>query len=168
MATAGLKSLQQLQVSECDNHDLCCSAQLLGQVQLFTTPWRVDLQAPLSVEFSMQYWSEFPFPSPGALPDSEIESASLALAGRFFTTVPPGSRLSLQSWLLEALGFLLPWHWEPHTVPHNYTSLLPTRLCTRCSLCLTGFPLSSFHFPYLENAHSDFMTQFRQLPYPQE
>ena len=75
----------------------------------FVTPWTVDCQAPLSMESSMQvYWSELPFPFPGDLPDSEIEPASLALAGRFFTTVPPGSRLSLQSWLLEALGFLLP------------------------------------------------------------
>ena len=34
-----------------------------------------------------EYWSELPFPSPGHLPDSGIESAkSPALAGGFFTT----------------------------------------------------------------------------------
>ena len=44
------------------------------------TPWTVDCQAPLSMEFSRQeYWSELPFPSPGDLPDPGIESGSLAL-----------------------------------------------------------------------------------------
>ena len=32
-----------------------------------------------------------PFPSPEDLPDLGIEPASSALAGRFFTTLPPGS-----------------------------------------------------------------------------
>ena len=34
--------------------------------------------------------SGLPLPSPGALPDLEIELASLALAGGFFTDKPPG------------------------------------------------------------------------------
>ena len=34
-----------------------------------TTPWTVDLQAPLSIEFSRQeYWSGLPFPSQGIFP----------------------------------------------------------------------------------------------------
>ena len=39
--------------------------------------------------FRQEYWSGLPFPSPGDLPDPEIEPASLtspALAGGFFTT----------------------------------------------------------------------------------
>ena len=32
------------------------------------------------------YWSRLPFPSPGDLPDPEIEPESPALAGGFFTT----------------------------------------------------------------------------------
>ena len=51
-------------------------------------------QAPLSLEFSRQeYWSGLPFPTPGDLPNPGIKPASLAspaLAGGFFTTVPPG------------------------------------------------------------------------------
>jgi len=51
-------------------------------------------QSPLSMEFSKQeYWSGLPFPPPGGLPDTGIEPGSLeslALAGRFFTNVPPG------------------------------------------------------------------------------
>ena len=33
-----------------------------------------------------EYWSQLPFPSPVDPPDPEVESTSLALAGRFFTT----------------------------------------------------------------------------------
>ena len=42
-------------------------------------------QASLSMKFSRQeYWNGLPFPSPG------IEPMSPALAGGFFTAVPPG------------------------------------------------------------------------------
>ena len=52
----------------------------LSRVQLFVTPWTLVHQAPLSMEFSRQeYWSGFPFPSPGALPDLGIEPWSPAL-----------------------------------------------------------------------------------------
>ena len=58
------------------------------------TPWTVAHQAPLSMEFSRQEnWSGLTFPSPGYLPDPGIKpksSTSPALAGRFFTTEPPG------------------------------------------------------------------------------
>ena len=37
-----------------------------------------------------EYWSGLPFPSPGDLPDPGFKLTSLALAGRFFTTEPPG------------------------------------------------------------------------------
>ena len=59
-------------------------------VQLFATPWAVALQAPLSMGLSWQeYWSGFPFPPPGDLPNSRIEPASPEapiLTGEFFTT----------------------------------------------------------------------------------
>ena len=59
-------------------------------VQLFVTPWTVVHQAPLSMRFSRkEYWSGYPFASPGDLPNSGIEPMSLmspALAGVFFTT----------------------------------------------------------------------------------
>ena len=54
----------------------------------------IACQAPLSMEFSKQeYWGGLPFPTPGDLPDPGIEPmsfASPALAGGFFTTLPPG------------------------------------------------------------------------------
>ena len=55
------------------------------------TPWAVAHQASVLMGFSRQeYWSGLPFSTPGDLPNPGIELASPALAGRFFTTVPPG------------------------------------------------------------------------------
>ena len=74
-------------------------AQLLSHVWLSVTLWilahkGVSHHASLSAGFSRQeYWSGLPYPSPGDLsgPGTEPESpASPALAGRFFTTEPPG------------------------------------------------------------------------------
>ena len=57
----------------------------------FASPRTVAHQVPLSMRFFRQeYWSGLPFPSPGDRPDLETEPTSPALAGRFFTTEPPG------------------------------------------------------------------------------
>ena len=42
-----------------------------------------------------EYWSGLPFPFPGDLPDPGIKPKSPALAGRFFTTEPPGKPLQV-------------------------------------------------------------------------
>ena len=74
-------------------------AHLLSCVQLFATLWSGACQASLFMEFSRQeYWSQMPFPILGDLPDLGIKPASLVpptLAGRFFTSVPPGLPHSL-------------------------------------------------------------------------
>ena len=80
---------------EWDWWHLClCMWALSCSVQLFVTPWTITRQAPLSMEFSRQeYWSALPFPTPRDLPNSGIKPLSPgtpALAGRFFTTEPPG------------------------------------------------------------------------------
>ena len=71
-------------------------------------PLTVAHQAPLSVGLSRQeYWSGLPFPIPGDLPDPGVEPASLAspaLAGRFFTTEPPGSCCSSRKQILRPTG----------------------------------------------------------------
>ena len=71
-----------------------CMLSHISHVQLFATLQIVAHQS-LSIEFSMQeYWSGLPYPPPGDLPDPGIKPMSLvspALAGRFFTTEPPGS-----------------------------------------------------------------------------
>ena len=84
--------------SFCESMHSTC-AQLLSCAQLFLTPWIVAHQAPLSMEFSRQeYWSGLPFPISEGLAEPGIEPTSLAsparLAGRIFTTVPPGKPLT--------------------------------------------------------------------------
>ena len=51
-----------------------------------------------------EHWSELPFPSPGDLLDPGIEPIFPALAGRFFTTEPPGKpSLSVMMYLLHVI-----------------------------------------------------------------
>ena len=74
---------------------VCVCVCVFSHVRLFATPWTVAHQALPPMEFSRQeYWNVLPFPSPGDLPHPGIEPESLgspSLAGRFFTTSPPGS-----------------------------------------------------------------------------
>ena len=89
---------------------------VLSHVQHCVIQWTVACQAPLSMGFSKQeYWSRFPFPTPGDLPNPGIKPMSLvspALAGGFFNIVP--------------LSFL--YHWSPWH--HTYTYL--TMCCCCC------------------------------------
>ena len=61
-----------------------------SRVQLGVTPLTIAHQASLSMQFSRQECgSGLPCPSPGDLPEPEVEIASLtslALAGKFITT----------------------------------------------------------------------------------
>ena len=89
-----------------------CMPSRFSRFLLFMTQWTVAHQAPLSMGFSRwEYWSGLPFPPPGDLPLPGIEPASLlssALAGRFFTLVPPGKHVISSYtfyWLLP--GFIL-------------------------------------------------------------
>ena len=72
---------------------MCCALlNHFSHVQLFATPWTVTCHLPTG--FSRhEYWRGLPCPSTGDLPDQGIELECLgspALAGRFFTVVPPG------------------------------------------------------------------------------
>ena len=66
---------------------------VLSHVWLSAAP--MDQNPPCSFVHAIsqaQYWSGLPFPSPGNLPNTGIESESLAspaMADRFFTTEPP-------------------------------------------------------------------------------
>ena len=64
--------------------------QSLIHVQCFAMPWTVACQIPLPMGFSRQeYWNELPFPPPGDLPNSGVESVSSvspALAGAHWAT----------------------------------------------------------------------------------
>ena len=79
----------------------CVCAQSLSCVWFFGTPWTEACQAPMSMELPQQeYWNGVPFPSPGDFHDPGIEPKTLvspALAGRFFTTAPPGKSHLMQN-----------------------------------------------------------------------
>ena len=61
---------------------------------ILVTPCTAALQAPPSVGFSRQeYWSGFPFPSPGHLPNPGIEPGSPALQAGSLPSEPPGKYL---------------------------------------------------------------------------
>ena len=54
-------------------------------------PWTTAHQAPPSMGFFRQeYWSGWPFPSPGDLPDPGIEPRFPALEADSLTSEPPG------------------------------------------------------------------------------
>ena len=62
---------------------------MFSHVQFFATLWTMALQASPSMGFPRQeYWSGLPCSPPGDLPNPGIESASPAVASRFFTTEP--------------------------------------------------------------------------------
>ena len=62
------------------------SVQSLSRVWLFATPWTVAYQTPWSMEFSRQeYWSGWPSPSPGDLPEPRDQIQVSCIAGKFFT-----------------------------------------------------------------------------------
>ena len=64
---------------------------LFSHVWLFVTPRTVANQASLSMGFSKQeYRSGLPFPSPGDLPDPEIEPRPAALYEESLLSEPPG------------------------------------------------------------------------------
>ena len=64
--------------------------RVLSYVWRFAIPWTAAHQAALSLGLPRQeYWSGFPFPAPGDLPDSGIEVTSPASAGGFFPSGSP-------------------------------------------------------------------------------
>ena len=87
---------------------------VLSCIWLFAIPWIVAYQAPLSIGFSKQeHCSGLPFPSPGNLHDPGIKPRSLAFAGWFFTTEPPGkpqvySTVLLMVVTMQTFGY----HWS--------------------------------------------------------
>ena len=73
-----------------------CVCIIFSHVRLFLTPCTVALEAPLSMGFSRQeYWNDLPFPSPspGDLPNPEIEPGSPALQADSLPCEPPGKEV---------------------------------------------------------------------------
>ena len=64
--------------------EISCEMKVAQHVQLFATPWTIQ-----SMEFSRpEYWSGWPFPFPGDLPNPEIEPRSPALQVDFLPNEP--------------------------------------------------------------------------------
>ena len=85
-------------------------AQSLSRVQLFVTPWAVAHQAPLSMDFYRQeYWSGYPFPSPGDLPNPGIEPRSPALLVDFLLSDPTGKPVCLSVFSFHSSRTNNPW-----------------------------------------------------------
>ena len=80
---------------------------------------------------SQEYWRGVPCPSPGGLPDPEIEHASLtspALAGRFFTTSTTWEDIRWGEPSLNTLS---------HFFAKNFTFWLPQALVAACKVFIT-------------------------------
>ena len=94
---------------------------VLSRVRLLMTSRMVACQVPLSMEFPRQtYQSGLPFPSPGDFPNWGIKLMSSALAGRFFTSEPPGkpkvNNTALHIWKLLRVDFKSPQHKKNNSV----------------------------------------------------
>ena len=77
------------------------------------TPWTVAQQASLSVEFSWhEYWSGFPFPSLGDLPDSGIEPRSPALQADSLSSETPVGKIILFNTKEIAIEATVNWTWD--------------------------------------------------------
>ena len=124
--------------------------QLPSCVWLFATPRTAACQASPSLGFSRQeYWSGFPFPSPGDLPDPGIKPRSPTLQADALTYAaaakslqscpilwdpidgsPPGSPLPgiLQSRTLEwvAISFSSAWKWKVKVKSLSHVRLFMT------------------------------------------
>ena len=62
----------------------------LNRVQLFVAPCTIAHHPPRSMEFSrLEYWSGFPFPSPGDLPNPGLKPRSPALQADYLPSESP-------------------------------------------------------------------------------
>ena len=73
------------------------------------TAWTVACKAPLSMGFSRQeYWSGWPFPPPGNLPNPGIEPRSPALQADSLLSESPGKPLGIFQKVLMGLPYPRP------------------------------------------------------------
>ena len=95
------------------------------------TPRTVTHQALLSMEFSRQeYWSGLPFPSPGDLPDPEIEPGSPTLQATLYQLSHQGRKMTKLLKNLTESGL------HQHSLPVPLSICLSLSVSTFC-LCLS-------------------------------
>ena len=137
-----IKTLNKLGVD-----GICC---MLSHVRLFTTPWTVAYQAPLSMGFPRQVsWSGLPFPFPEDFPDPGIEPrspVSPALAGGSFTTEPPGKPIDgMYLTIINSIEFSPSIHRELVPGPTTVCVLVSQSCPTLCNPMDCSLPGSSIH-----------------------
>ena len=99
-------------------------------VSSFATPGALACQSPLSIGFPRQeYWSGWPFPSPGDLPHPGIKPVSPALEGKFFTTVPRGKPFNFLPLSKFSLSANSHQPYSRHRPTHTHTSLNHQQKC---------------------------------------
>ena len=91
-----LENATYYNLKEKSPNNIVCACSV---AQSFLIVWdSMDCSPPGSSLFMgfprQEYWSGLPLPPPGDLPDPGIEPEAPTLAGRIFTTEPPG-KLSL-------------------------------------------------------------------------
>ena len=100
------------------------------------TTWTVAHQAPLSIGFTRQeYQSGLPFPSPEDLPNPGTESMFTALAGRSFTTEPPGKPIQYSSLMIDLFFLIF------SSVQFSSVAQLCPTLCNPMSHSTPGLPV---------------------------
>ena len=107
---------------------------MLSCVQLCNL-WIIAHQAPLSMEFSRhEYWSGFPFPSPGNSPNPGMKPRSPALQADCLPSEPPGKpkfmSTTLLSWLINCQyrkSIYNPWNCVPESIIHHSKLAHPTK-----------------------------------------
>ena len=95
-------------------------------------PWTAAHQAPPSMGFSRQeYWSRVPLPSPGDLPDPEIEPMSPMLQADALPSEPP-EKLCLRvlhKTKTKVIATMISWLEVLVKKPHLCTSKLLAKFC---------------------------------------
>ena len=70
---------------------MACCCLVANSCLTLCDPWTVARQSSLSMGFSRQeYWNGLPFPSPGDLPDPEIEPVSPVLQADYLLLARQG------------------------------------------------------------------------------
>ena len=123
---------------------VCVCTRTLSHDQSFVTPWTIDCQVPLSIEFSRQeYWNGLPFLPPGDLPNPGIELVSPALAGRFLTIEAPGKT-------------------NTHTHTHTHTRMLSRFSCVQ--LCATLWTIACQSPLYMGFSRQEYWREWISMP----